>query len=110
MWLNQSATRFQEDIVLRHSENRRDILSKLLDELLRNQAGYNGDVPAEWYPLYFEYRTLIQTAVVTVQPLTDQCFNHTPEPSYDTIAQIVSDLLVLVSRGVDLDARVQAQP
>jgi len=79
------------------------------NEMIVSQAGYR-NVPAAWYPLYYEYRLLLQEAVGGVQAITSVCDagGGTITPEQDQA--IIQLLTSVIERGQGLVARAQAIP
>lgn len=48
------------------------LLNQYIEQLYINQRAYTG-VPDNWYPTYYEYRTLVNDAFVGLQPIAAAC-------------------------------------
>ncbi len=109
-FVNTFLTYFRDDVVAAGKEGDCGRVTGLFREMVVNQAAYNDDVPADWYGLYYEYRTLVAETVSTIKPIVDVCWAGGGTIPDDVDRQVIDGLTGLVAREVDLDARVQAHP
>jgi hypothetical protein len=69
----------------------------MLDQWVTKLRGYT-DVPAQWYPLYYEYRLWIKGAVEVTQPIADVCHTGGGTVSTETDYKIIDYFTAAVSR------------
>lgn len=100
---------FRDTVVAKGNTGECRVLFNYYNELTVSQAAYN-DVPAEWYALYFEYRTIIHETIAAIQPLVDVCAGGGGDVPPEVDQQIISAVTDLLARAIDLDGRVQAHP
>ncbi len=78
-------------------------------ELTRVRTGYGADVPADWYSLYYQYRTLVHEAVAITAPVIAICRNGGGSITDAEDQQIISGLESVWNRLVNLEATVNAK-
>jgi hypothetical protein len=69
--------------------------------------GYT-DVPAQWYPLYYEYRLWIKGAVEVTQPIADVCHTGGGTVSTETDYKIINYFTAAATGWDGIIAQAQA--
>ncbi len=78
-------------------------------ELTRVRTGYGSDVPADWYGLYFQYRSLVHEAVNVASPVVTICQQGGGTITDAEDQQIIAGLESVWNRLVTLEATVNSK-
>ncbi len=103
--------RFYRDKVVRSNQNGPCAsVGDFHKELFYVRAAYGADVPADWYPLYFQYRTLLHAADQANRVVLEHCPNIYAQVYKEGAEARIAELENIEAQLIALAGQIAARP